>query len=336
MNYLLTSESVVMFLNGKPTKVSKESAAYAKIIKALSLPASEQEAEILEILAGANPNLDIENSGFVIRGEEVFYKGDALPKPLSQKILSLINENLPVTIFEKFWENLKLNPAYHVVNEIGLYDFLSYRELPITDDGYFLAYRGIQNNGWSVSGNTATKVLQGKVDSNGKILNEIGAVIEVERNGVSDDRSVHCHNQSLHVGSLDYARKWGFKVVVVKVHPRDVVCAPNDCDSQKLRVCKFEVIAELENEIIAPAVTNDAKPVVNEVYKQANLDRQDLIGRIQIYLSNKQKAGKDFVSVKAVQSIFSPQCPSTIEICDAIMSAGYVWAQDAQGKYVNL
>jgi hypothetical protein len=336
MNYLLTSESVVMFLNGKPTKVSKESAAYAKIIKALSLPASEQEAEILEILAGANPNLDIENSGFVIRGEEVFYKGDSLPKPLSQKILSLIKENLPVTIFEKFWENLKLNPAYHVVNEIGLYDFLSYRELPITDDGYFLAYRGIQNNGWSVSGNTATKVLQGKVDSNGKILNEIGAVIEVERNGVSDDRSVHCHNQSLHVGSLDYARKWGSKVVVVKVHPRDVVCAPNDCDSQKLRVCKFEVIAELENEIIAPAVTKDAKPVIDRRFEKDIQSRNQLIDRINSYLSKKKREGFKTVTVKAIQGIFSPSCPSQIEILDALQAAQYVWRETLKGKIVNL
>jgi hypothetical protein len=125
-------------------------------------------------------------------------------------------------------------------------------------------------------------------------------------------------------------------VVVVKVHPRDVVCAPNDCDSQKLRVCKFEVIAELENEIIAPAVTKDAKPVIDRRFEKDIQSRNQLIDRINSYLSKKKREGFKTVTVKAIQGIFSPSCPSQIEICDAIVSAGYVWTQDEQGKYVNL
>ena len=323
-----------MFLNGKPTKVSKESAAYAKIIKALSLTASEQEAEILEILAGANPNLDIEKSGFVIRGEEVFYRGEALPNPLSQKILSLIKENLPVTIFEKFWENLQKNPSRTSIHE--LYDFLAYKELPITDDGCFIAYRGLRSDWYSKHGNPTTKVLKGKVDGYGHIYNGVGEEIEIERSSCDDNRDNDCA-VGVHAGSFDYAQNWSDgKMVAVKINPKDVVSVPKDYNCQKLRCCAYSVISEIKEELTIAATDEKGKPVVNEVYKQANLDRQDLIGRIQTYLSNKQRAGRVFVSVKAVQSIFSPQCPSTVEICDAIASAGYVWSQDELGKYVIL
>lgn len=323
-----------MFLNGKPTKVSKESAAYAKIIKALSLPAFEQEAEILEILAGANPNLNIEKSGFVICGEEVSYKGNDLPKPLAQKILSLIRENLPVTIFEKFWENLQKNPSRTSVTE--LYDFLDYRELPITDDGCFIAYRGLRFDWYSKHGNLQTKVLKGKVDYQGRIFNGVGEEIEVERNSCDDNRENSC-SVGVHAGSFSYAEGWSDgKMVAVKINPKDVVSVPTDYDCQKLRCCAYTVISEVKDELKVAATDEEGKPVVNVIYKAANSARQDLIGRILIYLSNKKNAGHDHISVKAVQSIFSPECPSTIEVCDAIVSAGYVWKQDSEGKYVIL
>jgi hypothetical protein len=323
-----------MFLNGKPTKVAKGSAAYAKTIKALSLPSSEQEAAVLEILAEANPNRDIEKSGFVIRGEEVSYKGDALPKPLAQKILSLIKENLPVTIFEKFWENLQKNPSRTSVTE--LYDFLSYKELPITDDGCFIAYRGLKSDWYSVKGNLQTKVLKGKVNSVGQIYNGVGEEIEIERNSCDDNRENNCA-MGCHAGSFNYSRGWSQgKIIAVKINPKDVVSVPKDYDCQKLRCCAYTVISEVKDELTVAATDEKGKPVVNEVYKQANLERQDLIARIQTYLANKKKSGLKYVYVKAVQSIFSPQCPSTVEVCDAIVSAGYVWRQDRGGKYVIL
>lgn len=336
MNYLLTNESIVMFLNGKPTKVSKESAAYAKIIKALSLPASKLEAAVLEILAEVNPNRDIEKSGFVVRGEEVSYKGDILPKPLAQKILSLIKENLPVTIFEKFWENLQKNPSRTSIHE--LYDFLAYKELPITDDGCFIAYRGLRNDWFSKHGNTQTKVLKGTVDSFGHIYNGIGEEIEIDRGSCDDDRNKDC-SVGVHAGSFDYAKDWSRgKLVAVKINPKDVVSVPTDCDCQKLRCCAYTVISEVKDELNVAATDNKGKPVVSTAYKQANAARQDLIARIQAYLSKKKKEGHKFVPVKAIQSIFSPDCPSTVQVCDAIVAAGYVWSvsRGMNTKVVNL
>jgi acyl carrier protein len=48
----------------------------------------------------------------------------------------------------------------------------------------------------------------------------------------------------LHVGSLEYAKGWGQRVVLVEVDPADVVSVPSECSCQKLRCCKYVVLAE--------------------------------------------------------------------------------------------
>lgn len=50
-----------------------------------------------------------------------------------------------------------------------LYDFLSYRELPITSEGTFIAYKGVGENMYSLHGNAETRVLQGKVNGHYQI-----------------------------------------------------------------------------------------------------------------------------------------------------------------------
>lgn len=335
MKYIFSADSLILFLNGKPVKVSKDAPVYASIIKAFRLPEANQEAAILTALDKQNVNKNIEEKGFIINGDEVIFEGEKLPVPLAQKILSLIKENLPVELFKNFWRNLKKNPAYHVVNEIGLYDFLSYRELPLTECGCFLAYRGVQNNGWSISGNSETKVLQGKVNTLGQIFNGVGEIIEIERNGVSDDRSVYCHKTSLHIGSLDYARSWGSKVVVVKVNPKDVVCAPTDCKSQKLRVCKFEVVGEFTEEIVVPVVSKANKPVENKVFKKDQAEQSYIQKRVKNYLDKCRNAGYyDAILLSKTRNIFSPKYPDKKEIISAAQAIGCRWGYDTDGREI--
>lgn len=163
-----------------------------------------------------------------------------MPQALADKVRAIAQEGLPVSIFAKFWDNLQLNPSANSVRE--LYDFLAYKELPITEDGCFLAYKGLTRNGWSISANKETKVLKGKVDDKGRIFNGLNEEIEVRRWDVDDNRQHGC-SYGLHVGSLDYAQ--GFaqgQVVVVKINPKDVVSVPEDCACQKCRVCAYKVI----------------------------------------------------------------------------------------------
>jgi acyl carrier protein len=88
-----------------------------------------------------------------------------------------------------------------------------------------------------------TVVLQGEVDSTGRLLNKVGATIEVERSSVDDDFRQGC-SHGLHAGSLSYAKGWGQRVVLVEIDPADVVSVPEDCNCQKLRCCKYTIVGE--------------------------------------------------------------------------------------------
>jgi hypothetical protein len=336
MKYILNEIGVVLFKDGKPTKIEKTDKRYPCIIAALKLPIGEQNDAVDKALEGVNNNKELESKGFVVNYNtgDVTYKGEPLPTPLARKVMSLIKENLPVTLLERFWENLKLNPSYNSIRE--LYDFLSYKELPITEDGCFLAYRGLRADYYSVNGNKSTKVLQGTVDHDGHIFNGVGEHIEVFRGDVDDNREHHC-SQGIHAGSYDYARGWSRgKLVVVKINPKDVVSVPSDYNCQKLRCCAYTVVGEIEQEIENAATDENGDELVDGDYFEEVRQRYTVINRVDQYISRKRDQGVSTLPLKAIQSCFSPDCPSTVEIIDALNYLGLVWRFEGNKKVVDI
>jgi len=320
MKYIINNSGIVLFEQGKPIKIEKSSIKYMKVIKAFDLPVHFQEEEILNIL---NESSDYyEEDGFVIEPNKVSYHGEELPDVLAQKIRSILEQGLPVTLFAKFWENLQKNPSSSSVRE--LYDFLAYKELPLTEDGCFLAYKGLNENYYSISGNKKTKVLRGQVDQSGRIFNGIGEKIEVQRWDVDDNRENHC-SFGLHVGSLEYAQ--GFaqgKIIVVKVNPKDVVSVPTDYDCQKCRVCAYESVLDFEQEITAPIVDEEGEAIESEEKKEYS----EFENRINAYLTKKKKSGVDLIHISSIQNSFSPEYPSRVRVIDAINKLGYYYKKD--------
>lgn len=336
MKYIINQTGIVLFMNNKPQKFASSDPKYAAIIAALRLPSDQQEAAINKALEAADVNRNIQSKGFQLNPNtrEVSYYGELLPAPLAQKVFSLIEQNLPVTLLEKFWENLKQNPSYNSVRE--LYDFLSYKELPITEDGCFLAYRGLRSDFYSVSGNLETKVLQGTVNSQGQIYNGVGEHIEVQRNCVDDNRENHC-SFGVHAGSWDYAHNWSRgKMVVVKINPKDVVSVPSDYNCQKLRCCAYTVVSEVEVEITSAATDDDGNELEDQSFQEEVSNRSEVIRRVQQYLTRKQDQGVEEVSFRAIQSCFSPDCPSMAEIADAVNALCYSWFFFGEKKMVDL
>lgn len=330
--YIVAKNNITFFHNGRPVNVQKGSTQYAKVLKAFDLPESEQDAAIAEILDAPKFETKIaEKEGFSFVGGNVFVDGEALPQVLVDKINSLKNEGLPITLFLNFWRNLRLNPSSSSVNE--LYDFLAYKELPITEDGCFLAYRGLQSDFYSKHGNLNTKVLKGKVNARGQIYNGVGEEIEIQRNNVDDNRDIGC-SVGVHAGSYSYAQDWSNgKLVVVKINPKDVVSVPKDCSFQKLRCCAYVVVSEVKEEIAAPATTSKGEAIVDE--SQADLSAFEK--RIQSYLDKKINQGHDYVSVSQIRNSFSPDYPDKKRVLAALNALGYVWRTDVGGKeYVEI
>lgn len=329
---IITSDNV-------PHRIEKSHPKYPKVLECFSLPTPDQEPAFLKILdeialeeKRKNPTVnDIEDEKFQVVGDKVYFEGEELPQPLIKKVLSLIRDGLPLEHFENFWKRLRLNPSFTVIQSTGLYDFLEYKELPISEDGYLMAYRGVASDMWSISGSKTTKVLQGKVNDWGSIYNGVGEVIEVERRGVSDDRNVHCHEGSLHIGSYNYARSWGNTVVLVKVDPKDIVSVPNDCDCQKCRVCKYEVVSLVSNELTNSATDAEGNGIEPDPWDEDDTDWQesydDFTLRVDGYLDRKSEDGVTEVTVRQIQCSFSPEWPSKEKVLNALQDLGYVWTE---------
>lgn len=333
MKYIFNTAGIVFFINGRPAKIEKNSPKYPQVIKAFDLDESEQEDAILAIINPPEMVAAIAD-GFVITPTSISYQGESLPAALVTKIRSILAEGLPISFFESFWANLRLNPSSSSVNE--LYDFLSYKELPITEDGCFLAYKGVQGNLWSKTGNPETNVLKGQVDSSGRIFNGVGEVIELERRAVDDNRDNEC-SFGLHVGSLRYAEDFGRggSLLVIKVNPKDVVSVPKDYNCQKCRVAAYTVVSVFEEEIVAPVTTCSGKAVESETKKKqvvAKKEHSEFTQRVGKYLLKKSDQGNDTVSVKAIRSSFSPEYPSEIRVLDAVSELGYFFKKDDKGK----
>lgn len=328
MQYIINSNGIVLFIDNKPLKFERGSMQYAKILEKFDLPEAEQDAAIRQVIQKTSPNA--EKNGFKISPESVSYLGEELPQSLADKVRAIHEEGLPLSLFEKFWQNLQLNPSASSVRE--LYEFLSYKELPLTEDGCFLAYKGLDSNFWSISGNKETKVINGQTNKSGNIFNGVGEKIEVRRWDVDDNRTNHC-SFGLHVGSLDYAR--GFAqgtVVVVKINPKDVVSVPNDYNCQKCRVSAYEVVSIFEQEITAPVVDADNNPIEDE----SNAGRSDFISRVERYLANKEAQGFKEVTIRSIQNSFSPEYPDANRIFDALEDLGYAWFKSDEGNVVSL
>jgi hypothetical protein len=326
MKYAINTEAITLFIKGSNIRIEKTNKKYPKIVKVFSLPKEEQEQAVLAIINDAAPNIEkviSEKEGFEVRGTDIFYKNEKLPKAFADKILSIIRDGLPLDHFEKFWENLEKNPSAQSVLELT--EFLDYKELPITEDGHFLAYKGVSSDYFSVHGNTETKVILGTVNSTGRIYNGIGEVIEVRRRDVDDDRDKHC-SYGLHAGSLAYARGFAPKLIVVKINPADVVSVPSDCGCQKVRVSKYEVIADFVEEIQSSVVDEEGQETI---VPNLTKERTEFINKVDTYLQNKSKQSITEVTVRQIQNSFSPEWATKQQVLDALQELGvYFWVED--------
>jgi len=243
--YIVSEDTATLLYEGKPYTLNSSHANFAPFKSALIAGDFETAINYLDIKKQikefADGELKVENGS-------VYYYGTQLHGKVVDKLLELLESGLKVgNPFVKFVKNLLDNPSNNSVEE--LYDFLSYKSLAIDDDGYVIGYKGVTSDGWSQSGNTQTIVLQGEVNERGQILNRVGDTIEVQRRSVDDNRQNSC-SHGLHIGSFDYAKSWakGGQLLLVRFNPADAVSVPQDCECQKLRVCKYEVLEEIEVE----------------------------------------------------------------------------------------
>jgi hypothetical protein len=228
MKYILTSNTVTVFAANRPMVVNRDHHKWDDIIEAIK---ADDEETVVRLINMAEVIKDyVIGDDIELKHNQVFYRGRPLHNGLTKRLIQMRDDGFPIYHLLKFLSNVVQNPSNSAVEE--LYDFLEVCNLPITEDGHFVAYKRIQAD-W-------TDVHSGKYD------NSVGNTVSMERCMVDDRRENTC-SHGLHVCSLDYlAHFGGERLVLCKVNPKDVVSIPSDYANTKMRVCQYEVIQELE------------------------------------------------------------------------------------------
>jgi hypothetical protein len=220
MHYHVLEQSIVLNYLGKTVVVSKGDSRFEDVLECIRNGDLDSIPAIVEVEKG------FEGTGLELKDGLLYTDGQPIPSELNARILKYKDLGLPYEPLLKFWENLKQNPSYN--SRAQLFAFLSHNGHPITEDGFFIAYRGVTN--------------EFKDKHTGKFDNSVGAVCEMPREQVNDNPNETC-SSGLHVACFDYAKGFGPQLVEVKVNPKDVVCVPTDYSGTKMRTCRFEVVA---------------------------------------------------------------------------------------------
>ena len=235
--FMWVDGNLTVILKNKSHQVIPDHTNYKLILEALP---TATEDELLELIDIEKAVVTFSQGQVSIQNGKVMFEGEQVHGSISKRIIEFMSKGLPFEPLVKFLENLMENPSMQSQQE--LYDFLEHENLPITEDGCFLAYKAVNSDF--------------KDKWRGTFDNSVGQVCTMRRAKVDDNRGRGC-SAGLHAGALNYVATYGSvdagdNIVIVKINPEDVVSVPSDCNCEKLRTCKYEVVGLYQGELPKP------------------------------------------------------------------------------------
>ena len=224
--FIIGTTFVAVNYNGTAYSINKSDNRFEKVLAILKSKKYDDLENVLNIPKAvalfSSGNIKVFNGA-------VLYKDKEINNVLTKRILEYIEQEYPYQPLIRFMDKLMQNPSQNSINQ--LYSFLEKYNLPITDEGDFIAQKAVDKNFKDYQ--TGTKD------------NSVGKVVKEDRALISDDPSQGC-GRGLHVGAEDYVN--GFvrsdgHVVLVKINPKNVCSVPNENTYQKIRVCEYKVIS---------------------------------------------------------------------------------------------
>ena len=270
MKYIISDSGVVnAFVGGEAYTFDKNHHNYNALIRHLK----SGNVEHFEAAYDVASSVEHFCVGYVhVKNGTLNWNGIPMPELFTDRILDMKKEGFDFDSMLNFMCNLNDNPSDKSILE--LFDFMQNKNLPITQDGHFLAYKAVRPD--------FKDIYSGSID------NSVGEVVEVDRSKVDSNRNRHC-GAGLHVGAIDYVTSYGGinldnhddndsdggnQIVICKVNPADVVSVPSDAKFQKLRACRYEVVAIFEDvfdksvEVLGSTVDNVSVVKYNDAWKE--------------------------------------------------------------------
>lgn len=238
--------TIVFYHDSELYRVDDQHPRFDEIFElTLDLEDFEAAVELVDLKRGIATSFDKVSDRVSIAGDDVYFDGEPVHGELIDRIIEYYDSGAEFKPLVNFMEKLYVNTNSDSIDH--LFRWIADRDLTITPDGDFVAYKGVAmtNDGRFVSKASGTAIVDGVVHT-GNIPNAIGTTVEMPRSQVTFDPDNHC-SVGLHAGVWDYASTWGEYVLTVVINPRDVVSVPHDHSSQKLRTCRYRVTGITES-----------------------------------------------------------------------------------------
>lgn len=226
--FQITDRGVTVFIDSKPRQFANTHSQYELITSAIH--AGDWSA--VRTHTDVAKSVELRTDGRVrIENDCIFVNEKQIHGNIVDRILAMIamkSEAVKglIRFLDRVYDNCSLSTIENV------FDFIEACDLPITEDGCFLAYKYVRED--------FTDCYSGKFD------NSVGSSPRMPRNECDDRRDVTC-STGLHVCSLEYLSGWyNRNIIVCKVAPEDVVCVPTDYNMAKMRTEGYTVVDTLK------------------------------------------------------------------------------------------
>jgi len=231
----ITPRAATVLIGGSPRSIDASHPNFDEVVDLLK-SGHWVEDEILELMDVRAAVTRKSHGRISIIGDDVLFDGKAVSNLLTERLLEALED--ADKYFDRllaFADNYFQNPSFR--NREQLWPFLEKGQNPIDDKGRFLAWKLVKDD--------YTDIHTGTID------NSVGQIVKMPRSAVDDESDRTC-SSGLHVCTWHYLSHFGSvrsdtdRVMLVAVNPKDVVAVPRDYDNAKMRVCEYEVIAEVD------------------------------------------------------------------------------------------
>lgn len=237
--YIMSKDSITVYLkNSEPKTYSRDSDSGKRVVEFIK---NGDEDGLVDYINSFKKTVEASSSAFRVENDVVFVKNEEgeeedLPRTLGKRLVEHAHDNIPYQPILNFWGELRQNTSFSAIHR--LFDCLDANHHPLMEDGRFMAWKRVRAD--------LKDIHSGKFD------NSVGSIVKVRRNQVDENMDQTC-SFGLHVSSYNYAKNhYGNDqtdvLLEVAVNPKDVVAIPRDYNSQKMRVCEYEVLGIVQEE----------------------------------------------------------------------------------------
>jgi hypothetical protein len=240
--HIITQDSIVIILHGEVFTIKRDRGKiFDRVVEAVEAGNYDEIPSIVspkDLLDKVHLTFD-ENTG------QIFFEDYLLKTNLTDRIYQYWENEVPYEPLLNLLRKIMSHKKERSYMQEDLFDFLEYNDLPITEDGCFLAYKNTNSDGsppYQTDSNIRYEV--------GKEVVELAAKDNYDRGA--------CNGAGLYFGNRKYwgsnwnGKEWGGngRMFLVKIDPRDVVSIPNNYNDGKAKCWKLKVVKEFTHSVV--------------------------------------------------------------------------------------